>query len=157
MNTIALLLGIWGTVLSSILAWLRWRDERVRIKVSGGGPWYSNVEGWYSNLDRLPGEGMREIILLKAVNMGKRPVTLTAGWIALSNGTQCHAVSAFGEQLPCKLEEHEQCGMWIKTEELNNMLQEKSARPVAVCFRDVTDRLFKAPYKQEKPPRETET
>jgi len=88
-----------------------------------------------------------KIITIEAVNIGKRPVTLSAGWIVLSDHSQYHPSNPRGEQLPCKLEEAERCVMWIKVEEINSVLRSNNVRPVAVCFRDVSGRLFKGPYR----------
>jgi hypothetical protein len=68
---ITLVLAIWGSILSSILAGLKileYRKDRADVKVT--------VRGNYEVVPTTTVYGKRPIVLITAVNKGRRPVTL---------------------------------------------------------------------------------
>ncbi len=130
----------YGAILSSVLAVvtiLRYLGERVQIKVSAE-----------QNYLVTPGADTEELILLSAVNIGKRPVTLVSGSLLLANRGQMlpTAPSYFGKPLPLKLEEGDVCTLYIHADEARRGEREEKSKVVAVVFRDAAGRKFKSKF-----------
>ncbi len=120
-----------------IVAILTYVGERVQIRVSAE-----------QNYLVTPGVDTKEAILLKAVNIGKRPVPVVSGSLLLADGSQFlpTAPSYFGKPLPLKLEEGDVCTLWFCAEEVRKGERENKNKVVAVVFRDAAGREFKSKF-----------
>ena len=130
----------YGTIVPTallIVAILTLVGERVQIRVSAE-----------QNYLITPGVDTKEAILLKAVNIGKRPVPVVSGSLLLADGSQFlpTAPSYFGKPLPLKIEEGDVCTLWFGAEEVRKGERENNSKVVAVVFQDAAGRKFKSKF-----------
>jgi len=140
-EAITLAIALYGALLSTVLgvlSILRYLAERVRIRPSA----------WYGISDMGVYPEPRDVVILQAVNVGKRPVTLVSGSLVLADGRHlipnppCRSDSS----LPCKLEEGDVCTLWAPAEAVTEAERQSPSKVVAVCFRDAANREFRSKF-----------
>jgi hypothetical protein len=134
----ALLLGLWGAVLSTILALLRlleyYGQQRPRITVSA-------TQGFLV----APEAPQFDVILLEAVNTGRRPVTITEAYLVLKNGTKFAPASASAlseKTIPCLLKEGEIIRTYFDAQRVRDEERETGSQVVRLQFRDAHGRHY---------------
>lgn len=76
--TLTTILAIWGAVVSTILAFLKVKEYRARMKVTVAGGYYVLPK----NHPKNP-YGNKSLVSITAVNIGRRPVTLKKAGLLL--------------------------------------------------------------------------
>ena len=142
MQTVTLVLAIWGAVLSTalfIIKIIEFRRDRATIRVSAT---YGLMP---VGLDPLA-DDVQDIIVLQAVNVGRRPITLTSAYLPLSDGRSILALRSLRTPLPCTLNESEECGLYISIESIREV-EEEGVQVIAVAFRDSANKEYRRKFR----------
>ena len=139
--TVANVLAVWGAGLATVLGVIRvieYLRDKPRLRVSGKQCWW-NSESFSEPL---------EMVMLRAVNIGKRPVQVTGCQLELSNGKALsgNPIMGYERALPCRLDEGDVCDFPMLPEQLKKALAESGAEIVGVVFHDAAERAFRGKW-----------
>ena len=145
MQTVTLVLAILGTlgtivaIVVGIIKITEFRRDRATIRVSAT---YGLMP---VGLDPLA-DDVQDIIVLQAVNVGRRPITLTSAYLPLSDGRSILALRSLRTPLPCTLNESEECGLYISIESIREV-EEEGVQVIAVAFRDSANKEYRRKFR----------
>ena len=144
MGVLMSVLAIWGAILSTILAALRLSEflrDKPCLKV-----WGSYGYGWHQHEPHY-----RPHVLLTAVNIGKRPVSITEVELQLSRGKRVPAVPPpdWTGGLPVKLVEGDALYFPVYPEDLQRAEQSHRRKVAQVVFFDAARREYRGPVDDE--------
>ena len=122
---------------SVIIAFLNYFRDKAKIKVKIS-------QGFLTYGDHL---GDDTQIFIEAVNIGRRPVTLSGAGLTLMNGKQLVFIRPELVSFPYELEEGKSVQVWIgKTCTFQEAAREKT-RVTNGWYRDATGRVYKAKFR----------
>lgn len=127
-NNPTLIIAIYGAILSTItIVWSIYTSlqDKPKIKISGD-------FGYITSTERLNGP----LLLIKAINKGKRSVNLSSVGIRLERNLDFINLKPFG--LPLQLKEGKSHTEWFNLEEL------KDKKCLFVWYKDETGKLYQS-------------
>lgn len=125
-------IAIYGAILSSLaIIWNIIKDinDKVKVKVT------ANI-GFETGISNTP----REIYIFEAVNIGKRPVTLTNAGIRVENKSNVQFIQ--NNNLPKKLKEGETVSFFRYANEFYDEIKDHKAK--YLWFRDTQGKTYKS-------------
>ena len=138
-NISANLVAWYGAVISTFSLFFVYlnflRDKSaIEVKISQGIPIYGNQLG-------------ETIITITAINIGRRPVTLTGAGFELENGRQIVIMEPSGLSFPCDLLEGKSVQTWVDQDGIFKDVIREGTKIRCAWFRTATDKKYKARFK----------
>jgi len=141
-STYALWIAIYGAALSTFVAgWKIYGIVRDRARVK--------VEVFWGQIGYAGDQDVPSSLIVKAVNTGRRPVSLDSAGLSLSNGTDMISIGAPESRLqllwgiPKRLEEGESAQIWFNEDALKQKAKE-GVFPMKAWFKDTKGRMYRA-------------
>ena len=123
--------GATVATLSVIIAFLNYLRDKVRLKVKIS-------QGFLTYTDHL---GDKDQIFIEAINVGRRPVTLSGAGLTLKNGKQLVLMRHENISFPYELQEGKSVQFWV---DKNYIFQEATKAKTKIShawYRDATEEL----------------
>ena len=122
--------------LSMLISALKYFRDRTKIKVKVSQGFLAYPHKLDKNIQ----------IFIKAVNIGRRPVTLTSVGVSLKNKKEIVIIDRMTQKLPFKLTEGNQCQAWITKKELLDYIKKEKTCVVSAWYQNASGKIYKAKY-----------
>lgn len=127
---------------SLAVSYLDYRRDRAHLKIiTSTGRIYSPAFKLVTEQTRNAYEG--EKLFIKAVNIGRRTVTISQGGFKLTNGKQLIIVQPINFSFPYELTEGKSIDLFFDKKEVIQELKEDNTKIRYAFFTDSTGRIFK--------------
>lgn len=129
--------GATVATLSVIIAFLNYLRDKVRVKVKIS-------QGFLAYTDHL---GDKDQIFIEAINVGRRPVTLSGAGLTLKNGKQLVLMRHENISFPYELQEGKSVRFWV---DKNYIFQEATKAKIKIShawYRDATGKIHKTKFR----------
>lgn len=122
------------SVLVAFLNYLRDRG-RIKVKLSQGFLAYG------------PNLGKDVQIFIEAINVGRRPVTLSGAGLSLKNGRQVVAIRPEPINFPYELQEGKSIQIWMDKNDIFQDVAKEKTKITYAWYRDATGRVYKTRFR----------
>ena len=131
-----LIVALWGAVLSTVLAVLKlseFRKDRAILRVS--------VRGGYKKYPPDPVEGDYGLVLIDAVNIGRRPASIVSASLLLPDGKHLVCVGRDTGRYPVELTEGKSHSFTLNEDKIKEKYKLSASQYVAVVA-DATGKRY---------------
>jgi hypothetical protein len=125
--------------LSIILAFLNYFRDRTKIKVKIS-------QGFFAYGDHL---GREVNVFIEAMNIGRRPVTLTGAGLTLKNGKQMFVIRPELISFPYELQEGKSVQVSLNKNEIFQEAKKENSKISYAWYRVATDKIYKAKFRMK--------
>lgn len=129
--------GATVATLSAIIAFLNYLRDKARVKVKIS-------QGFIAYGDHL---GDKVQIFIEAINVGRRPVTLSGAGLALKNGKQLVVMRPEIISFPYELQEGKSVQVWVDKNYIFQEVTKGKTKITHAWYRDATGKIHKTKFR----------
>ena len=123
--------------LSAFILFLNYLRDRGRIKVKLS----QGFLAYGSNL------GKDVQLFIEAINVGRRPVTLTSVGFSLKNGKQLVIIKPEPINFPYELQEGKSIQVWVDKNDIFQSVPREKTKITCAWYRDATGKIYKTKFR----------